>query len=79
LKGSGLPEPFVSQKIDCANAAQLSFTPRVSISGWIQMQAARELVTKLVERAMIPLNIGLGFTGAFIAMLATVIGLIRGE
>lgn len=43
------------------------------------MQAAREVITRMFERAMIPLNIGLGFTGALIAMLATVVGLIRGE
>jgi hypothetical protein len=43
------------------------------------MQAAREVLNKMFERAMIPLNIGLGFSGALIAMLATVIGLIRGE
>jgi hypothetical protein len=43
------------------------------------MQAAREVLNKMFERAVIPLNIGLGFSGALIAMLATVIGLIRGE
>ena len=43
------------------------------------MQAAREVVTKLIERAMVPLNIGLGLTGAFLAMVATLLGLIRGE
>jgi hypothetical protein len=43
------------------------------------MQATREVVTKLIERAVVPLNIGLGVTGAFLAMLAAIIGLIRGE
>ncbi len=43
------------------------------------MQATREVVTKLIERAMVPLNIGLGLTGAFLAMVATLLGLIRGE
>jgi hypothetical protein len=43
------------------------------------MQAAREVLNKMFERAVIPLNIGLGFSGALIAMLATVIGLNRGE
>jgi hypothetical protein len=43
------------------------------------MQAAREVVGKLVERAMVPLNIGMGFTGALLAMLITLLGLIRGE
>lgn len=43
------------------------------------MQAAREVVTKLIERAMVPLNIGLGFTGALLAMAATLLSMIRGE
>jgi hypothetical protein len=43
------------------------------------MQAAREVVTRLMERAMVPLNIGLGLTGAFLAMLATLVSMIRGE
>ena len=43
------------------------------------MQATREVVTKLIERAMIPLNIGLGISGTLIAMLATVVSLLRGE
>jgi hypothetical protein len=43
------------------------------------MQATREVVTRLIERAMVPLNIGLGLTGAFLAMLTTLVGLIRGE
>jgi len=43
------------------------------------MQAARDVVTKLIERAMVPLNIGLGLTGAFLAMLATLVTMIRGE
>lgn len=43
------------------------------------MQATREIVTRMIERAMIPLNIGLGFSAAFLAMLATLVGIIRGE
>ncbi len=39
----------------------------------------REIVKKLLERAMVPLNIGLGFTGALLAMAATLLGIIRGE
>ena len=43
------------------------------------MQATREIVMKLIERAMVPLNIGLGFSGAVLAILATLVGMIRGE
>ena len=43
------------------------------------MQAAREVFTKLLERAMIPLNIGLGATGALLAIAATLFSIIRGE
>jgi len=43
------------------------------------MQATREIVSKLIERAMVPLNIGLGLTGALLAMLATLLGIFRGE
>ncbi len=43
------------------------------------MQVTREIVTKLIERAMVPLNVGLGFTAAFLAVLATLFGIIRGE
>ena len=43
------------------------------------MQATREVITKLIELAMVPLNVGLGLTGAFLAMMATLFGLIRGD
>ena len=43
------------------------------------MQATREIMARLFERAMVPLTIGLGFTGAFLAMLTTLLGMIRGE
>jgi hypothetical protein len=43
------------------------------------MQATREVITKLIERAMVPLNVGLGLTSAFLAMIATLFGLMPGE
>ncbi len=43
------------------------------------MHAAREFVTKLLERAMVPLNVGLGISGALLAVVAALVGMLRGE
>ncbi len=41
------------------------------------MTAVREIVSKLLERALIPLIAGLGFTGAFVAVVTELVATLR--
>ncbi len=43
------------------------------------MQVTREVMSKLLQGAMVPLAMGLGFTAACLEIFAEVLGMMRGH